>query len=98
MSSESSEFRDRLRTKQWEMERDRVVAERLRLCRNNKAVSLRRAAAETGIPYESLGGYERGDQRPPFSRIITLSTYYGVSTDFLGGLTDDPQVRGEHES
>lgn len=34
--------------------------------------------------------YERNVQEIPVRHIITLANYYGVSTDYMLGLTDDP--------
>lgn len=71
-----------------EQEGDRILAERLYSVREKQGVTRVVVAAETGIPYESLTGYELGDQRAPFSRIRLLAIYYGVSLDYFAGRTD----------
>ena len=71
-----------------EQEGDRILAERLYSVREGQGVTRVVVAAETGIPYESLTGYELGDQRAPFSRIRLLAIYYGVSLDYFAGRTD----------
>lgn len=71
-----------------EEEGDRILAERLYSVRESQGVTRVVVAAETGIPYESLTGYELGDQRAPFSRIRLLAIYYGVSLDYFAGRTD----------
>jgi len=35
--------------------------------------------------------YERGIREIPVSMLIKLARYYGVSTDYLLGLSDDPR-------
>jgi Helix-turn-helix len=71
-----------------ETEGDKILAERLYSVREEQGVTRVVVAAETGIPYESLTGYELGDQRAPFSRIRVLAIYYGVSLDYFAGRTD----------
>ena len=71
-----------------EREGDKILAERLYAVREQQGVTRVVVAAETGISYESLTGYELGDQRAPFSRIRLLAIYYGVSLDYFAGRTD----------
>ncbi len=37
--------------------------------------------------------YEQGKREPPFELIIKLAKLYNVSTDYIAGLTDNPQKR-----
>ena len=37
--------------------------------------------------------YEQGKREPPFELIIKLAKFYNVSTDYIAGLTDNPQKR-----
>ena len=37
--------------------------------------------------------YERGERALPLELAVTLALYYGVSLDYLVGLTDDPSPR-----
>jgi len=71
-----------------EREGDKILSERLYSVREHQGVTRVVVAADTGIPYESLTGYELGDQRAPFSRIRLLAIYYGVSLDYFAGRTD----------
>ena len=40
---------------------------------------------------EVYGRYERGDVEIPVWAVIKLAEYYGVSTDYLLGHTDNPK-------
>lgn len=40
--------------------------------------------------YQYYSAYERGLRDIPFQRIIKLAQYYGVSIDYIAGLTDIP--------
>ena len=71
-----------------EREGDKILSERLYSVREHQGVTRVVVAAETGIPYESLTGYELGDQRAPFTRIRVLANYYAVSLDYFAGRTD----------
>ena len=55
-------------------------------------------AEETGISKSALGKYESDDFKDisPFS-IVTLAKFYGVSTDYLLGLTDEPRPLVQQE-
>ncbi|MDE6125303.1 MAG: helix-turn-helix domain-containing protein [Eubacterium sp.] len=37
--------------------------------------------------------YEQGKREPPFEFIIRLAKLYGVSTDYIAGLTDIPKYK-----
>ena len=46
---------------------------------------------ETTAQYYS--SYEQGKRDIPFARIIKLAKYYNVSTDYIAGLTNDPEPK-----
>ncbi len=75
--------------KRWPSERDsdKILAERLCYVRERHGLTRVFVTAETGINYESLSGYEVGQEHPPFWRIRLLAIYYGVSLDYLAGRT-----------
>ncbi len=70
-----------------ERESDKILAERLFYVRERQGLTRVFVSAETGISYESLSGYEMGEEHPPFWRIRLLAIYYGVSLDYLAGRT-----------
>lgn len=39
---------------------------------------------------QQYGKYEKGIQEIPVHHLITLADFYGVTTDYLLGRTDDP--------
>lgn len=47
-------------------------------------------SAETGIPKQTLSNYEQDGYLVPHTIVLQLADYYGVSTDFLLGITDNP--------
>ena len=53
-----------------------------------REVSQQKAADEMGIKRETLRNWELGKREPKTKDIIKLSNYYGVSSDYLLGLSD----------
>ena len=66
-----------------------TIQEKLKDLRVERHLTLEQLAEETGISKSALGKYESDDFKDisPFS-IVTLAKYYGVSTDYLLGLTE----------
>ena len=64
-------------------------AERLKDLRVERHLTLEQLADETGISKSALGSYETNEdiELSPFS-VTTLAKFYGVSTDYLLGLTE----------
>ena len=56
----------------------------------NKDLTLEKLAEQTGLSKSALGKYENDDYKDisPFA-IATLAKFYGVSTDYLMGLTEN---------
>ena len=66
-----------------------TVPERLKDLRVEQGLTLEQLAEATGISKSALGSYETDDYKDisPFS-ITTLANYYGVSTDYLLGVSE----------
>ena len=59
----------------------------------DKHLTLEQLAEQTGLSKSALSKYESDDYKDisPFA-IATLAEFYGVSTDYLMGLTDNKEV------
>lgn len=66
---------------------DKTLAERLVQVRKRLGLTRVAVSEATGVNYESLSGYELGQEHPPFRRIRLLAIYYGCSLDYLAGIT-----------
>ena len=66
-----------------------TIQERLKDLRVERNLTLEQLSAETGISKSALGKYEADDFKDisPFS-MVELAKFYGVSTDYLLGLTE----------
>ncbi|MEH7085135.1 helix-turn-helix transcriptional regulator [Neobacillus drentensis] len=60
-----------------------MIGERIRELRKRKNMTLRELASELGIPFTTLGNYERGDRSPDFGLVLEIAKYFGVSMDYL---------------
>ena len=71
-----------------------TIPERLKDLRVvDKHLTLEQLAEQTGLSKSALGKYETDDYKDisPFA-IATLADFYGVSTDYLMGLTENREV------
>ena len=66
-----------------------TIQERLKDLRVERGLTLEQLSTETGISKSALGKYEADDFKviSPFS-MVELAKFYGVSTDYLLGLTE----------
>lgn len=51
-----------------------------------------------GIAKSSYNGYEKEDKKPPIDKLQKLALLYNVSTDYILGLTDDPDPKTERRN
>ncbi len=71
-----------------------TLQEKLRDLRDEKKMTLSDLAGATGIPLSTLQRAEgQDDVRVGYQDIAALAKYYGVSADYLFGLTDNRQHR-----
>lgn len=64
-------------------------SERLKELRLEKELSQIQLAKETGLSHGAIGFWETEKRIPNALAIITLAKYFGVTTDYLLGVTDD---------
>lgn len=67
-----------------------TIQEKLKDLRVGRGLSLERLAEQTGISKSALGSYEADENKDiSLYNLISLAKYYGVSTDYLLGLTEN---------
>ena len=66
--------------------------QRLKDLREDKDLKQVQIAELLGIQQTVYSRYERGFQNIPIEHLISLADYYGVSTDYILGRTDNPQT------
>ena len=65
---------------------------RLRDLREDRDLKQTDVAALLGIRQTVYSRYERGYQNLPLELLLALADYYGVSTDYILGRTDNPKT------
>jgi transcriptional regulator with XRE-family HTH domain len=66
-----------------------TFAERLKELREEKNLSMRELSKKVGYTHNVIGKWESGKTFPTLPAITTLANFFGVSSDYLIGLTDD---------
>ena len=63
---------------------------RLKDIREDRDISQQTVAAYLNIKQNTYSQYENGKRQLPLDSLIKLARYYGVSTDYILELTDEP--------
>lgn len=69
------------------------MARQYKLARKMKGIALTAAAKELGVTQPTLSGWESERKTPSIGGLIRMAKFYGVTTDFLLGLTADNDPR-----
>ena len=67
------------------------VGDRLRYLRTRMDINQAEAAQRLGMPTATYSSYENGVS-PNLETLVTLSTFYGVSSDYLLGLSNETKT------
>ncbi len=65
-----------------------AFAIRLKELRENNLFSQKRLAEETGISSSAIARWELNQAQPNISAIITLANFFGVTVDYLLGISE----------
>lgn len=65
------------------------ISDRLRALRAEKRLEQKEVADAIGISHSSIQKYEGGTAEPPKLKQEALAKFFGVSTEYLRGETDD---------
>ncbi len=65
------------------------LAERLYSLRKERGLIQEKAAKELGISLKSYYRYETGEREPNASTLARMADFYGVTTDYLLGRSDE---------
>lgn len=67
-----------------------ILAKRLKECRKKTGLPQIKIAVYCDITEKAYQNYELGVHEPKISILMRIAQYYGVSIDYLVGLTDEP--------
>jgi transcriptional regulator with XRE-family HTH domain len=68
------------------------VARCIRDLMTDRDIKNRTIARELGLKESTLSGYLRGERTTPYDVLVQIADYLNVSTDYLLGRTDIPDV------
>lgn len=69
----------------------KVLSKRLIEVRKNNGYTRKRLAEELNRPYRTITNYETGEHEPGHKYLIEIAEKFGVTADYLLGLSDDPR-------
>lgn len=72
-----------------------MIAERIKLLRENKGLSQKALADKLGITRSSVNAWEQGISVPSTQYIVELATLFEVSTDYLLNFKNDKAINIE---
>ena len=67
-------------------------AERIRELRHKQGMTQQALGKIIDVRQDTISIYETGKHYPEVRNLIILADYFGVSTDYLLGRTDNPEV------
>ena len=77
------------------MNKNFLMKKRLKNIRENKKLSRPQVFKDTGIPIDTLSGWEMDKYLPRIDQLVILADYYNVSLDYITCRTDNPEVNKE---
>ena len=72
-----------------------MFSELLRGLRAGKGLSQKKLAEIVGVSPGNVSDWESGKTKPGYVALAALARCFGVSADYLLGLTDDPEPKYE---
>lgn len=64
--------------------------ERMKAIQTDSDITIRKLASVFNVTEQSLGNYISGRHAVPYHVLVQFAQYFHVTTDYLLGLTDDP--------
>lgn len=71
----------------------KILSKRLIEVRKSNGYTRKRLAEELNRPYRTITNYETGEHEPGHKYLIEIAEKFGVTTDYLLGLSEDPRKK-----
>ena len=75
-----------------------IFSERLFQLRTQCNLSQKQLGEAIGLSHKAISTLESGTRGTTIEKLVLLSRFFHVSTDYLLGITDDPTWRGADDS
>lgn len=69
-----------------------TCGERLKRLREDWGLNMKQMAQKLGMPYTTYVGYEKDEREPSLTTLAILAVCFGVSVDYLVGISDNPNI------
>lgn len=70
----------------------KIFSERLKQLRLQQNLTLETLGNEFQVTKQTTSRWETGDRVPSIDIVYSLANYFNVSSDYLIGLTDNPEI------
>jgi len=70
-----------------------LFGNRLKALRTSRNLTLTQVGEVISFTKSAIGNLEHGRKKPSVDVVVELANYFEVSTDYLLGLTDNPERR-----
>lgn len=74
-----------------------MIGKRIKLLRTNKEITQKELSEYLGLTPKMISFYEKEERFPPHDIITKIADYFKVTTDYLLGRTDDPNLNNKDE-
>lgn len=74
-----------------------MLGPRIKKLRTNKKLTQKELADYIKVTHVSISGYESGNRHPDTETLQRLADFFGVSTDYLLGRSDTPNMSEQEE-
>ena len=72
------------------METGKIFAQRIQTLRIQRGLKQREVGEAVGLTQKAISTMESGLRQTSFEKLVLLSKFFNVSTDYLLGLKDEP--------
>lgn len=70
-----------------------MYAKRMKELRKSRGWTMEIFSEMIDVAKSSIAGYESGNRQPPIDRLVVIAEVFDTSTDYILGLTDDPDSK-----
>lgn len=74
-----------------------TLGKKIKKLRNEKNLSQREFGKVFSLAESTIGMYERDERKPDYDTLKRFADYFGVSTDYLLGRSDTPNMSEQEE-
>ena len=74
-----------------------MLGKRLRYLREKRGLSQLELAKKLNMPDQNVSNYERGFRQPDYETLDKIASFFNVTTDYLLGRSNNPELSKEEQ-